>query len=62
MDIIEKIDDIVEAKKKKTTIKISSDALAQKKGIRIPTPPTGGAMKDKSKYNRKDKHKLNWLK
>ena len=33
--------------------------MAKKKKIliRIPTPPKGGPMKDKSKYSRKKKHK-----
>lgn len=57
MDITEKIDDLIEGKKKKFKIKIDSDVMDQKKGIRIPTPPTGGTMKDKKKYNRKQKYK-----
>jgi CRISPR/Cas system CSM-associated protein Csm4 (group 5 of RAMP superfamily) len=62
MDITEKIDDIIEGKKKKFKIKIDSDVMDQKKGIRIPTPPTGGAMKDKKKYTRKKKHKKGYEK
>lgn len=49
-------------KKKKFKIKIDSDVMDQKKGIRIPTPPTGGTMKDKKKYNRKQKHKKGYEK
>jgi len=53
---------IDEGKKKKFKIKIDSDVMDQKKGIRIPTPPTGGTMKDKKKYNRKKKHKKGYEK
>jgi len=59
MDIINKIDDLIEGKKK-FSIKISSDVMDQKKSMRIPTPPKGGEMKDKSKYNRKEKYKKNY--
>jgi hypothetical protein len=58
-DILDKIDLLVDEGKKKFTIKIDTDALSQKKAIRIPIPPTGGTMKDKSKYNRKKKYKDN---
>lgn len=58
MDLIEKY--LPEGKKKRIKIKVDSDVMDQKKGIRIPTPPTGGTMKDKSKYNRKQKHKKDW--
>ena len=61
MDIVEKLDDLIEGKKK-FKIKIDNDILTQKKAMRIPTPPTGGEMKDKKKYNRKKKHKQDWLK
>lgn len=30
------------------------------KSIRKPTPPTGAAFKDKSKYSRKEKHKRSY--
>jgi hypothetical protein len=43
--------------KKKISIKVDRDIMSQKKSIRIPVPPVGGTMKDKSKYNRKEKHK-----
>ena len=42
---------------KKITIKIENDIMEQKKSIRILIPPTGGFMKNKKKYNRKQKHK-----
>jgi arginase family enzyme len=56
-------DYIEEAKKKKKfKITIDNDVMSQKKAMRIPTPPTGGAMKDKKKYNRKQKHKKGYEK
>jgi hypothetical protein len=48
--------------KKKFKIKIDKDVMSQKKALRIPTPPTGGTMKDKKKYNRKQKHKKGYEK
>lgn len=42
-------------KKKNIIDKKKSD---QKKAFRIPTAPPTKAMKDKKKYNRKDKHKM----
>jgi len=43
----------------KSTYKKDKKAKQEKLGkIRIPTPPTGGAIfKDKKKYTRKQKHK-----
>jgi hypothetical protein len=55
-------DYIEEGKKKKFKIKIDSDVMDQKKGIRIPVPKTGGPMKDKKKYNRTQKHKKGYEK
>jgi hypothetical protein len=55
-------DYIEEGKKKKIKIKIDSDAMDQKKGIRIPTTGSGQSFKDKSKYSRRKKHKKGYEK
>ena len=41
----------------KFKIEIKKSVSEQKKSIRIPTAPKGFTFKDKSKYNRKVKHK-----
>jgi hypothetical protein len=57
IDITDKIDDIIEGKKKRFSIKIDNDILSQKKSVRIPTAKGNQYFKDKTKYTRKKKHK-----
>lgn len=63
MDIIDKLDNIIEAKKKKKWSKIKTDdpAIQQKKVSRIPNAPPTQFHKDKSKYKRNPKHKKSFL-
>ena len=43
--------------KKKKTIELDRDIMDKKKALRIPTAKGSQFFKDKSKYNRKKKHK-----
>lgn len=64
MDIIDKIDSLIEAKKKKKQQRISNpdhSAMKQKKVTRVPSAPPTQFHKDKSKYSRKNKHKKGFL-
>jgi hypothetical protein len=64
MDIIDKIDGLIEAKKKKKQQKISNSdhsAMKQKKVSRIPIAPPTEFHRDKSKYKRNPKHKKSFL-
>ena len=64
MDIIDKLDNILEAKKKKKQQKISNpdhDAMKQKKVTRVPSAPPTQFHTDKSKYSRRKKHKKGFL-
>lgn len=57
MNLIEKY--IGESKKKKT-IDLERDIIDRKKALRIPTAKGSQFFKDKSKYNRKKKHKKDY--
>lgn len=58
MKLLKKIDTfLIEKKKKKVKINLDRDIMDKKKALRIPTPPKGGTLFDKPKYNRKQKHK-----
>jgi hypothetical protein len=64
MDIIDKLDNIIEAKKKKKQQKVSNPdhaAMKQKKATRVPSAPPTQFHKDKSKYKRNPKHKKSFL-
>ncbi len=54
MNLIDKY--LPEGKKKKISIDIDRGEMDKKKALRIPTPPKGGTLFDKPKYNRKKKH------
>lgn len=58
MKLLNRIDTfLIEKKKKKIKIDLDRSVMDKKKALRIPTPPKGGTLFDKPKYNRKQKHK-----